>query len=96
MDGIIQVIAQQHGEFLTSDQVEEIDFKTKRIWLKRNPVTAVHHIDFVYQKYVHGVVIGSPHPIGQILNYDTKKEFQGRGRVYFHVALHVKDAPKLD
>lgn len=56
----------------------------------------MRHIDFMFQKFFHGVVIGSPHPIGQILNYDTKKEFQGRGRVHFDVALHVKDTPILD
>lgn len=72
---IIQVIAQQYGESLASDQVEEMDFETKSIWLKRNPITDVRHIDFMFQKFFHGVVIGSPHPIGQILNYDTKKEF---------------------
>lgn len=93
---IIQAIAQQYGESLTSDQVEEMDFETKSIWLKRNAVTAVRYIDFMFQKFFHGVVIGSPHPIGQILNYDTKTEFQGRGRVHFHVALHIKDAPKLN
>lgn len=56
----------------------------------------MRHIDLLFQKFFHGVVIRSPHPIGQILSYDTKKEFQGKGRVHFHVALHVKDAPKLD
>lgn len=60
---IIQVIAQQYGEFLTSGQVEEMDFETKSIWLKRKPVTAVHHIDFMFQKFFHGVVIESPHHI---------------------------------
>lgn len=70
---IIQVIAQQYGESLTSKQVQEMDFKTKSLWLKRNPVTAVRHIDYMFQKFFHGVVIGSPHPIGQVLNYDTKK-----------------------
>ena len=50
----------------------------------------------MFQKMFHGVFIGPPHPIGQILNYDVKKEFQGQGRVHFHVTLHVKDAPKLE
>ena len=93
---IIQVIAQQYGESLTKEDVNKMDFDRKSMWLKRNPVTAVRHIDNMFQRFFHGVVIGPPHPIGQVLNYDTKKEFQGRGRVYFHIALHIKDAPKLD
>ena len=93
---IIQVIAQQYGESLTKEDVNKMDFHRKSMWLKRNPVTAVRHIDYMFQRFFHGVVIGAPHPIGQVLNYDTKKEFQGRGRVHFQIALHVKDAPKLD
>lgn len=52
---IIQVIAQQYGESLTSDQVEEMDFETKNIWLKRNPVTALRHIDFMFQNFSIGL-----------------------------------------
>ena len=59
-------------------------------------MTAVRHIEYMFQRFFLGIVIGPPHPIGQVLNYVTKKEFQGRGRVHFHIALHVKDASKLD
>lgn len=66
-------------------------------WLRTNPVTVVRQTEHVFQTFFNGVVIGSPHPIGQILNYDVKKkEFQGRGLVHFFIALYVKDAPKLD
>ena len=36
------------------------------------------------------------HPIGQILNFDEKREFQMRGVEHSHCALHVKNAPKFD
>ena len=36
------------------------------------------------------------HPIGQVLNLDSKDEFQGRGIEHLHAALHIVDAPKID
>ena len=35
------------------------------------------------------------HPIGQILNFDDRKEYEGRGTKHFHTPLHVEGAPKL-
>ena len=35
------------------------------------------------------------HPIGQILNFDEKREFQMRGVEHSPCALHVKNAPKF-
>ena len=36
------------------------------------------------------------HPIGEIINYDERREFQARYVQHPHCAIHVKDAPKLD
>ena len=36
------------------------------------------------------------HIIGQIINYEKTREFQGRCVQHPHCAIHVKDAPKLD
>ena len=36
------------------------------------------------------------HPVGQILNYDFRREFQGSGIEHLHVPIHVADSPKID
>ena len=36
------------------------------------------------------------HPIGQILNFDDRREFQNRGTEHMHAPIHVVDAPKID
>lgn len=58
--------------------------------LKRNPVTAVRHIDYMFQKLFYGVVIRSPHPIGQILRYDTKRDFREEDVFIFILFLMLK------
>ena len=40
------------------------------------------------------VTISGIHPAGQILNYDIRKEMQGRGTQYFHAP--VNDAFQID
>ena len=36
------------------------------------------------------------HPIGQILNFDDRREFQNRVTEHMHAPFHVVDAPKID
>ncbi|XP_069125440.1 uncharacterized protein [Argopecten irradians] len=73
-----------------------MDWNTKRGWLERNPVTAARQINYIFDKLWSHVILSGAHPIGQVLNYDRRKEMQGRGTEHFHAAVHVKDAPKLD
>lgn len=42
------------------------------------------------------MILSGTHPVGQILNYDLRKEMQGRGTAHFHAAVHVKGAPQLN
>ena len=94
---LVQIVAAQYGEHYKLNDIENVmDKKTKRMWLARNPVTVASHIDFIFRKLWGNVILSGIHPIGQILNYDIRKEMQSRGTVHFHSAIHVQNAPKLD
>jgi hypothetical protein len=96
---LIQIVARQYGEFFDLDYIQNsMDKKknTKRMWLTRNPVTIACHIDFIVRKLWGSVILSGVHPVGQILNYDIRKEMQSRGTTHFHSAIHVLNAPKLD
>ena len=41
-------------------------------------------------------MLSGMHPIGEILNYDDKREFQQKGPEHMHVGIHIKDAPRID
>lgn len=71
-------------------------WQDKRMWLQRNPVTAARHIDYIFEQLWEKVILSGTHPVGQILNYDLRKEMQGRGTAHFHAAVHVKGAPQLN
>ena len=93
---LIQIIARQYGEIYSLEQIEEMTWLQKRNYLARNPVTAARHIDYIFQQTWKKVILSGLHPIGQILNYDIRKEMQSRGTEHFHSALHVYNAPILD
>ena len=93
---IIQIVAKQYGQILTDEVVESMTWQDKRSWLERNPVTTARHIDYMFEQLWGKVILSGVHPIGQILNYDIRKEMQGRGTQHFHAAVHVKDAPQID
>ena len=42
------------------------------------------------------LLISGTHPIGQILNYDSKREFQPRGSEHPHCVFHIMGAPRID
>jgi len=93
---IIKIVAQQFQETLSDDDVNNMDWKTKVNYLKRNPVTVARQIDYRFNQLWGKVLLSGMHPIGEILNYDVRDEFQMRGVQHIHAVIHVKDAPKID
>ena len=76
MTEIIQIFACQYGETLTDEEVNSMDWGTKMNYLKRNPVTVARQIDYLIQQLWGKVILSDMHPIGQILNFDDRREFQ--------------------
>ena len=72
-------------------------FKEKTNWFKRNPVTVARRVGYKYRVLKGSTVMMSGmHPIGEILNYDDKREFQQKGPEHMHVGIHIKGALKID
>jgi hypothetical protein len=90
---VIKVVGQQYGEALSDSEIASINWETKRRWLEHNPVTVARQIDYIFEQLWGKVILSGLHPIGQVLNYDLRKEMLGRGTAHFHSAIHFKDAP---
>ena len=93
---IIQIVARQYGKSLTTEQVNQMDWKTKVMYLKTNPVIVARQIDHIFRQVFGKILYSGMHPIGQILNHDDRREFQSRGAEHPHAGIHVKNAPKID
>ena len=74
-----------------------MDWGTKMIYLKRNPVTVARQVDYLFQQLWGKVVFSGMHPISQILNFDDRRELEHmHGTEHMHVPIHVVDAPRID
>ena len=92
-----QIIARLFGINLIDEDVQNMSMKERHNWLKRNPANVARHMDHKY-KVIFGrtVLMSGMHPIGQILNYDSKREFQLRGTEHQHCSFHIMGAPRID
>lgn len=66
------------------------------MWLRSNPVTAARHFEYRLQLLIKDVLKSTAQPLGEIVDYVIRIEFQARGSPHAHTLLWVKNAPKLD
>ena len=91
---MIQTIAKQYGVHYTDEQVMALTFEQKSNWLRRNPVTAARHFQYRLNTFFQDFLKSSAHPLGEIVDYGIRIEFQSRGSPHAHTVIWIKDAPK--
>ena len=93
---IIQTIARQYGQNYTDDEVAALSFDEKSKWIRRNPVTAARHFQYRLNTFFNEFLKSPAKPLGEIVDYAVRIEFQARGSPHAHCMLWVKDAPKFE
>ncbi len=91
---VIQTIARQYGVTYTDEQVAALSFEDKANWIRRNPVTAARHYQYRLNTFFHDFLKSSANPLGELVEYAIRIEFQARGSPHAHYLLWIKDAPK--
>jgi DNA replication protein DnaC len=92
---VIQTIARQYGTILTEEDVKSMSFEDKSKWLRQNPVTAARHFQYRLNTFFQMFLKSNAHPLGELVDYAIRIEFQARGSPHAHTILWIKDAPKL-
>ena len=73
-----------------------MSMKERHNWLKRSPATVVKHMDHKHKVvFDRTVSMSGMHPIGQLLNYDSKREFQLREPEHSHCGFHIMGASRI-
>ena len=93
---MIQTIARQSGVSLTDDDVRNMSYAERCNWLRSNPVTAVRHFHYRLETFLKHVIMSNAKPLGEVVDYAIRIEFQARGSPHAHTLLWVKDAPQLN
>ena len=89
---MINVFLKQQGD---KRQAENLDWTEKSKVLKSNPVTVARMFDHRFHAFLRDVILSPANPIGQVIDYFYRVEFQQRGSPHMHCLFWVKDAPKL-
>ena len=92
---VIQTIAKQYGYVFTDDEVAAMSFEEKSKWLSQNPVTAARHFQYRLNSFIVIFLKSKAHPLGELIDYSIRIEFQARGSPHAHSMLWIKGAPKL-
>ncbi|XP_072565389.1 uncharacterized protein [Paramormyrops kingsleyae] len=73
----------------------ELDWSERCALLKNNPVTAARMFDYRFHCFLKDVIMSEAQPIGKIVDYFYRVEFQQRGSPHTHCLFWVEDAPKV-
>ena len=92
---MIQTIARQYGVYYTDDEVAALSFDEKSNWLKHNPVTAARHFHYRLNVFFQDFWKSTAKPLGEIVDYAIRIEFQARVSPHAHCVIWVKDAPEF-
>ncbi|XP_042610591.1 uncharacterized protein LOC122144028 [Cyprinus carpio] len=90
---LMSSILKQEGRVETSDQLE---WSERCAILRNNPVTAARMFDFRWHCFLKEVLMSPLHPIGEIVDYFYRVEFQQRGSPHVHCLFWIKNAPQID
>ena len=93
---LIQTIARQSGVTLSDEDVCNLSYAERCNWLRSNPVTAVRHFHYRLETFVKHVLMSNANPLGEIVDYVIRIEFQARGSPHAHTLLWVKNAPQIN
>ena len=92
---VIKTIAKQYGTLYTDDEVVSLSFEEKSNWLRCNPVTAARHFQYRLNTFFKEFSKSTAKPLGEIVDYAIRIEFQARGSPNAHTVIWVKDVPRF-
>ncbi|XP_062618486.1 uncharacterized protein LOC134280065 [Saccostrea cucullata] len=75
---------------------ENLDWSEKNETLRKNPVTVARMFEHRFHVFQRDVISSPAQPIGKVVDYFQRVEFQQRGSPHMHCLYWVENAPKLD
>ena len=76
--------------------VDEMNWTEKSEILRNNPVTVARMFEHRFHVFLRDVIMSPSEPIGKVVDYFQRVEFQQRGSPHMHCLFWIDGAPKLD
>ncbi|CAB3993946.1 Hypothetical predicted protein [Paramuricea clavata] len=62
--------------------------------IQKDPVTCARNFEHMVQQFIHNFIKSSCHPIGEVVDFFYRVEFQQRGSPHIHGLFWTKNAPE--
>ena len=93
---LFQIIARTQGQNMTDQEVEALSYTERCSMLNLNPVIVAKHFQHRVETFFTEILLSQLNPIGKIIYYALRIEFQMRGSPHLHALIWTSDCPKLD
>ena len=80
----------------SEDDVLKLSWEEKCKLIKADPVTCARYFDYRFQRFFHQVLNHPTQPIGEVVDFFYRIEFQQRGSPHVHMLLWIKNAPTAE
>ena len=90
---VIQTIKAQRGEQV---DVSELDWAAKCEILRSNPVTTMRMFDKRVDALLRHLLLSPAQPIGEVIDYFFRVEYQARGSPHIHLLAWCQNAPVFE
>ena len=92
---LFQIIAKTRGNDLSDEEVEELSYHERCSMRNLNPVVLAKHFQYRVETFFREVLLTNTNPIGKIIYYALRIEFQMRGSPHLHALIWTFDCPQL-
>ena len=80
----------------TDDEIKNMTWQQKSDLIQKDPVTCARNFEHMVQLFIKDVLKSNLMPIGEIVDFFYRVEFQQRGSPHIHALFWVKDAPQYE
>ena len=84
---LFQIIARTQGKNMTDEKTETLSYTERCSLLNLNPVIAAKHFQHRVETFFTQVLLSPVNPIGKIIYYALRIEFQMRGLPHLHALI---------
>ena len=94
---LLRMLAELNDQIDYSEQeLENLSWQEKTKLVQKDPVTCSRYFDHRVQEFLNTVLKSSCEPIGKLLDYFYRVEFQQRGSPHIHMLVWIENAPTLE
>ena len=92
---LFQIIARTQDKNMTNEEVDALSYNYRCSMLSLNPVVVAKHFQYRVETFFTEVLLSNANPIGKIVYYAFRIEFQMRGSPHLHASIWTSDCTKL-